>query len=332
MLWIEKYRPASFDDILGQDQVVSRLRTSARTGSLPHLLITGPAGTGKSVAVECLARDLFGERAGENTTTIQASDLFEQGKKYLEGDERYAHIYRKEESLLSNFKNITRWYASVRPLDADFRLVIFEGASALTREAQQGLRRIMERYSRSCRFVYVTSRSSGIIPAISSRCLHFFFSPLSPAVIEDRLNGILSRECPAGPCISADERELIVQAAGGDLRKAILLLQVSAGAHGDGSLIRWSQTETAQITQAALAAMTQGDLPSAIRKFETLMIEYGLTSREVLSEFRTAVRKGYHDPRLVTLIAETDYRLTRCNNEYIQLNAMAARIAQEIFS
>ena len=330
MLWIEKYRPASFGEIIGQEQVISRLTSAARTGSLPHLLITGPAGTGKSVAVECLARELFGERVGENTTTIQASDLFEQGKKYLEGNERYAHIYRREESLLSNFKNITRWYASIRPLDAEFRLLIFEGASALSREAQQGLRRIMERYSRTCRFVYVTNRSSGIIPAISSRCLPIFFSPLSDEVVEARLRSIISRECPAGPGLSNDEIELIVQAAGGDLRKAIMLLQVSAGPDGAADLILWSQTETGQIAQAALAAIVNGDLPAAIRRFETLMIEYGLTSREVLSEFRNAVRKGYHDPRLVTLLAETDYRLTRCNNEYIQLNAMAARIAQEI--
>jgi replication factor C small subunit len=331
MLWIEKYRPVSFGEILGQEQVISRLRSAARTGSLPHLLITGPAGTGKSVAVECLAVELFGERFGENTTTIQTSDLFEQGKRYLEGNERYAHIYRREESLLTNFKNITRWYASVRPLDAEFRLLIFEGASALSREAQQGLRRIMERYSRTCRFVYVTTRSSGIIPAISSRCLPVFFSPLSDEVVDARLRSILSRECPAGPGLSTDEIELIVQAAGGDLRKAIMLLQVSAGTEGPADLIRWSQTETGQIAQAALAAIAKGDLPAAIRRFETLMIEYGLTSREVLFEFRSAVRKEYHDPRLVTLLAETDYRLTRCNNEYIQLNAMAARIAQEIF-
>lgn len=331
MLWIEKYRPASFGEILGQEQVISLLRSAAATGSLPHLLITGPAGTGKSVAVECLARELFGERVAENTTAIQASDLFEQGKKYLEGSERYAHIYRREESLLTNFKNITRWYASVRPLDAEFRLLIFEGASALSREAQQGLRRIMERYSRTCRFVFVTTRSSAIIPAISSRCLPFFFSPISDEVVEARLRWIISRECPAGPDLSTDEIELIVQAAGGDLRKAIILLQVSAGAEGAADLIRWSQTETGKIAQAALAAIGKGDLPAAIRRFETLMIEYGLTSREVLSEFRNAVRKEYHDPRLVTLLAETDYRLTRCNNEYIQLNAMAARIAQEIF-
>jgi replication factor C small subunit len=329
MLWIEKYRPSSFDEIFGQEHVISRLDHAASGGNVPHLLFIGPAGTGKSAAAECLAMKLYGESWGENTTIIQTSDLFEQGKKYLERNDRYSHIYRREESLLTNFKNIIRWYASVRPLDADFRLVILEGASALPREAQQGLRRIMERYSRTCRFIYVTTRPSAIIPAISSRCLPFFFSPLKSEVVEARLRSILIKECNPGRCLTDDDIELIVQAAAGDMRKAIMLLQVSTGAEGD--LVRCSQTETGQIAQAALQAITSRDISAAIRRFETLMIEYGFTPQEVLWEFRNAVRKDYHDPEVVSLLAETDYRITQCNNEYIQLNAMIARIAQEVF-
>lgn len=330
MLWIEKYRPSSFDEIFGQEQVLSRLKQAASGGNVPHLLLTGPSGTGKSAAAECLARGMYGGSWTENTTMIQASDLFEQGKKYLERNERYAHLFRREESLLTNFKNIIRWYASVRPLDADFRLLILEGASALPREAQQGLRRIMERYSRTCRFIYITSRPSAIIPAISSRCLPFFFSPLKPEVIEARLRSILREEYSGRHPLNDDDIELIVQAASGDMRKAVMLLQVSTGTGGD--LVRCSQTETGQIAQAALQAVTSRDIPAAIRRIETLMIEYGLTSGEVLMEFRNAVRKEYHDPEVVSLLAETDYRILQCNNEYIQLNAMIARIAREIFS
>ncbi|MDD1707295.1 MAG: AAA family ATPase [Methanoregulaceae archaeon] len=330
MLWIEKYRPSSFDEVFGQEQVISRLEHAALEGNVPHLFFTGPAGTGKGAAAECLARRLYGESWGENTTIIQTSDLFEQGKKYLERNDRYTHIYRREESLLTNFKNITRWYASIRPLDADFRLLILEGASALPREAQQGLRRIMERYSRTCRFIYVTKRPSAIIPAISSRCLPFFFSPIRSEVVDARLRSILSTEYPSGCCLTDDDIELIVQAAAGDLRKAIMLLQVSTSA--EGNLVRCSQTETSQIAQAALQAIISRDVPAAIRRFETLKIEYGLTSGEILQEFRSTIRKDYNDPKVVSLLAETDYKILQCNNEYIQLNAMIARITQEIFS
>jgi replication factor C small subunit len=332
MLWIEKYRPNGFDEILGQDHVVTHLKNAALSGNVPHLLLTGPPGTGKSVSVECLAHQLYGDRMEENLTIIQTADLFEQGKKYLESDERYAHLYRREQSLLSNFKNITRWYASIRPLDSEFRIMVFEGASALTREAQQGIRRIMERYSRTCRFIFVTSRPSAIIPAVSSRCLPFFFVPIHSDVIGNHLHAILASEYGNAPPLSDDEIDLIVQVAGGDMRKAVMLLQVSAGAGDRNDLIRCSQTETGQIAQAALAAVCGGDMQSAIRRFETLMIEYGLTSREVLHEFRSAVRKEYNDPRLAIAIADTDYTLTHGNNEYLQLNAMMARIVAEVFS
>jgi replication factor C small subunit len=332
MLWIEKYRPQSFDAIIGQEHVIDRLKAAPSTGSIPHLLLSGPSGTGKSAAVECLSRELYEDRQNENSTTIVVSDLFEQGKRYLEGDERYAHIYRRDESLLANFKNITRNFASIRPLDTEFRLLAFEGASALPREAQQALRRTMERYSRTCRFVFITRRPSGIIPAISSRCLPFFFSPLPAELIEKQLRFILSNEEGDRFLLSDDELDLIVQAAGGDLRKAIMLLQVSAASDGGAGLASSFQTETGQLARAALAAMTFRDAGTAIRSLESLIIEHGLTSQEVLREFRTAVQKDYPDPRVVVAIAETDYSLTHCNNEYIQLNAMVARITKEVFS
>jgi len=332
MLWIEKYRPKVFEEIRGQDPVVAHLKNAAASGMVPHLLLTGPPGTGKSVSVECLAHQLYGDRVEENLTIIQTADLFEQGKKYLEGDERYDHLYRRDQSLLSNFKNITRWYASIRPLDAAFRIMVFEGASALTREAQQGIRRIMERYSRTCRFIFVTSRPSAIIPAVSSRCLPFFFVPIGNAVAGHHLHAILASEYGNCSPLSEDEIDLIIQVAGGDMRKAVMLLQVSAGAEDHGDLIRISQTETGQIAQAALSAVREGDMQSAIRRLETLLIEYGLTSREVLHEFRAAVRKEYNDPRLAIAIADTDYTLTHGNNEYLQLNALMARILAVVFS
>jgi replication factor C small subunit len=168
-----------------------------------------------------------------------------------------------------------------------------------------------------------------IIPAISSRCLPFFFSPLKSEVVQTCLRSIITKECIPADCINDDDIELIIQAAAGDMRKAIMLLQVSASVEGD--LVRSSQSETGQIAQAALKAITSRDIPVAIHRFEILMIEYGLTPSEVLEEFRNAVRKDYNDPKVVSLIAETDYKLTQCNNEYIQLNAMIARIAQEVF-
>ena len=120
--------------------------------SVPHLLISGPHGTGKTAAVECLAQRLYGETWEANTTIFSAADLLGKGRSALETDERFSMIYRKDRSLIVNFKQIVKWYASMRPLDADFKLMVFEDAESLTFEAQQALRRTMERYS-ACRFI-----------------------------------------------------------------------------------------------------------------------------------------------------------------------------------
>lgn len=332
MLWIEKYRPADLSDILGQERVVSHLESFAETGMLPHLLLTGPHGTGKSASMECLATALYGEFPGVNTTIIQVSDLFSLGKKYLEKDERYSHIYHKEDSLLSNFKNITRWYASIRPLDAEFKMMVFEEASSLTRDAQSALRRIMERYSRTCRFIFISNHTSGIIPAITSRCLSFFFAPLDEEIITGHLYHILEREGLSRADVSHDNVDLIVHASGGDMRKAIMLLQAMVEAGASFDLLRCSQTEAGQVAYAAFQAMSRGEMDNATRRIETLMVEYGLSSAEVLAEIRAAAKREYNDPRIAEALGDTDFVLGHCNNEYVQLNALVSRIIHDVFS
>lgn len=330
MLWIEKYRPRSLDQIIGQEKVVERLNQFASSRSVPHLMLAGPPGTGKSASVECLARALYKDQAEENLTVIPTSDLFLLGKRFLEGEERYAHLYRPDESVLSNFKRIIREYASLRPLDADFKLMAFEGASTLPREAQQALRRIMERSSRTCRFIYCTSHPSAIIPAIASRCLPVFFSPVPDHLVESCLRSICDKEC-GGKCpVREDLIGLIVTAAHGDLRNATMLLQVVAASGDEADLLSLSRTETGQVSNAAFSAIRSGDLPAAVRRVETLQIEYGLPAREVLKELAEVVRRDYHDPRLACAIADTDSVLGHCQNEYLQLNALVVRIAKEL--
>src|SRR5690554_714782 len=136
MLWSEVYRPKGCEDIIGQDEVVRYLVSFAESGSVPHMLISGPHGTGKTVAVECLAKRLYTGNWEANVSTFSAADLLGLGRSALEADERFSHIYRKDQSLIVNFKYIVKWYASMRPLDAPFKLMVFEDAHDLTFEAQ----------------------------------------------------------------------------------------------------------------------------------------------------------------------------------------------------
>jgi replication factor C small subunit len=326
MLWTEKYRPSAFSEILGQEPVIRHLSSFVLSGTLPHLILTGPHGTGKSTAVGCLARALYGDNWELNTSVFPVSDLFFQGKSFLEQDDRYAHIYQKNLSLIANFKYILKWYASMRPLDAEFKLMVFEDAHALTRDAQQALRRIMERTSTTCRFIFTTTNQSAIIPAISSRCLPLFFAPVSQDVVLGHLMAIRAKEVAASPTCTDDELDLIVQAAAGDMRRALLLLQAALQSGRCEDLLTHTSSENATIVSQALNALREGDVRGSIRRMEALIIDSGLSGSEVLYEARTIVQRDYNHPALAIALADAEYRLMHANNEYIQLGAFATGI------
>jgi replication factor C small subunit len=331
MLWIEKYRPSTFSEILGQEPVVQHLSSFAKSGTLPHLILTGPHGTGKSTAIGCLANALYHENGELNTSVFPVSDLFSQGKTFLEQDDRYAHIYQKNLTLIANFKYILKWYASMRPLDAEFKLMVFEDAHALTRDAQQALRRIMERTSNTCRFIFTTTNPSAIIPAISSRCLPLFFAPVDQDTVLAHLMDIRAREAAGSPGCTDDDLDLIVQAASGDLRRAILLLQAALQSGRCEDLLTHTSSENATIASQALNALREGDVRGAVRRMESLMIDYGLSGSEVLYEARTIVQREYNHPSLAVALADAELRLMHANNEYIQIGAFATGI-RDVFS
>jgi replication factor C small subunit len=318
--------------VVGQAQVVRHLLGFAEERNVPHLLVTGPHGTGKSSAIECLAKALYGEDWSGNTTVIDCSDLFLQGKALLAEDERFAHLYRKDEGLSVNFKRIVRWYASMRPLGAEFKLLVLEGAHSLPREIQQALRRTLERYSATCRFILVTPNQSAIIPALTSRCLPLSFVPVEAPVVLGTLGRILEGEAPGRRGELQEEVELIVHASAGDLRKATMLLQLLVESGKGVGTAETATSEAGNVALQAVRAMRGRDFAAAQRTCESLLIDYGLSGREVLREIHRAVKQEYHDPRIVRILGEADDAMERAGNEFVQVNAMIARVIQEVFS
>lgn len=325
MLWIEKYRPSSFEEVIGQTSPVKQLSAYAAQGNLPHLMVIGRSGCGKTSALEIFSRLFYTEAAAENTTILPVSVMFSQGHTYFAENDRFAHLYQKNKSVLANFKYVVRWHASLKPLSAPFRLIIFDGAGDLTKDVQAALRRIMEQYSQTCRFIFVTSSLASIIDPIRSRCVPLYFLPIGEATMRDYLNGVLEQEGLAGS-VADETLDMLILGSKGDLRKALIWLELMA-LHGAGDLSELMTTETGELTAAAILAAGKGDASAAQKIFENLQIEYGMSAGDLLRQIRRSMI-GNMTPDLALLFSKTDVMLVEGNNEYLQMNAFAAVLTE----
>ena len=162
-IWIEKYRPSNLSEVVGQTTITTRLKNYVKERSMPHLLFAGPAGIGKTTSAIALSKELFGDLWKHNLHELNASD------------ERGIDIVRGK----------IKEFARTAPLGEDgFKIIFLDEADALTSAAQAALRRTMEKYSRTCRFIMSCNFSSKIIDPIQSRCAVFRFKPINPSDLE----------------------------------------------------------------------------------------------------------------------------------------------------
>lgn len=325
MLWIEKYRPTSFEEVIGQNSPVKQLTAYAAQGNLPHLMVIGRSGCGKTSALEIFSRLFYTEAAAENTTVLPVSVMFSQGHTYFAENDRFAHLYQKNKSVLANFKYVVRWHASLKPLSAPFRLIIFDGAGDLTKDAQAALRRIMEQYSQTCRFIFVTSSLASIIDPIRSRCVPLYFLPIDETTMRIHLKHVLKQEGLAGS-ISDENLDMLILGSKGDLRKALVWLELMA-LHDVSDLSELMTTETGELSAAAVLAAGRGDFAAAQRIVENLQIDYGMGAGDVLRSLRRCLI-GNITPDLALLFSKADITLVEGQNEYLQMNVFVAELTQ----
>jgi len=307
--WIEKYRPQKLSDVVGHDAAVKRLQGFVKTKNLPHLILAGPAGVGKTACVLAMARELYGDDLNSCFLELNASD--ERGIDVIRGK--------------------VKDFARTLPLsDVPFKIILLDEADALTQDAQQALRRTMEQFSSNTRFVLNANYSSRIIEPIQSRCAVFRFPRLSDEEIKRVVERIVQAEK-----LKLDEKalEAVVYVADGDARKAINCLQGASSlsdkiSESDVFKIA-SRARPKQVAEMVKLAL-KGKFIEARELLDELMISYGLSGEDVISQvYREVVSLDVPDEQKVELvekIGEYDFRLSEGADERIQLEALLAQI------
>jgi replication factor C small subunit len=309
-LWTEKFRPKHFSEVHGQKDIVEKVQAFVKAKNLPHLLFVGPAGVGKTTLALVTARELYGESWRENVLELNASD------------ERGIDVVRVK----------VKDFARTRSLgEVPFKIIYLDECDALTKEAQQALRRTMENYTNTCRFILSCNYASKIIDPIQSRCAVFKFKPLP----QDEVVSIVTRIAEAeGLHIDKVAIQALIDVSEGDVRRLENIMQSCAALSKTvtkEAVYQMASVAEPKEIKEVLEIAAAGKFLEARDKLLKTMLEYGMSGidvvKQISKELWVVSIPDEAKLKIVVACGEAEFRIVEGADEFIQLEALLAVVA-----
>jgi len=308
-IWTEKYRPKKFEEVKGQEEIVKRVSSFVKQKNMPHLMFAGPAGVGKTTLALVIARELFGDSWRQNILETNASD------------ERGIDIIRHKVKDFARTKAIG---------DAPFKIIYLDECDALTKEAQQALRRTMENYTQTTRFILSCNYSSKIIDPIQSRCAVFRFRPLPKDEIFKIIDIIAKSE---NLKIDEKAKQSLYIVSEGDCRRVENILQSCAAiAKNITEDVVFSLASVARPKEVKelLELALKNKFIDARNKLLDVMLNYGLSGLDIIKQIQKEIWDLEIDSRnkvnLIEKCGEIEFRMTEGSDEFVQLEALLSQV------
>lgn len=307
--WVEKYRPKDLETIVGNESAIQQFKIVAKNGNIPHMILSGSPGTGKTTSIICLAKILLANNYQDAFLELNASD------------ERGIDIIRSKISMFCKKKVVLP--------TGRHKIIFLDEVDSMTSTAQQALRRIIELHATTTRFAMACNTSTKIIEAIQSRCSVIRFTRISEEAMKKRLVDICSQENVE---YTNEGLHTLLLNADGDMRKAVNYLQsisITYGKIDDDTVTNIIDKPDNVIIQKMLDKCFEGKFEE-VDQIVHKLIEDGYSSLDIVQILFLMIKDKKLDQNIkLQILNEIGYcqmNLIQGGDPYIQLLALVSRI------
>ncbi len=336
-MWRIKYLPRALEEICGRDKIIKNLKEIIAQKNFPHLIFVGADGVGKTTIARLFAKQFLGAAFDSNFRLTYADVPLTEEERQQAKSEAYISTSKIGSTAGKTITTPAFIAAKVKPFvqlkafgDAPFKILAVKNFEALGSN-QQGFRRLMEIYGSNCRMILITKKISGVIDPIVSRCQIFLVSQVEFDAFKQLMLEIGKKEKLD---IEEDALEVLYKVSEGKISRAIDLLQLCNASSSKITL--QSLYDSAQkfqkdmVRSLVIMVLTKKNFTMARDQARTIMSTYKYSAQEFFQQVLIEVQKlpisRFEKTKLITAIADVDFRTIDGQDDDIQVSALLSRM------